>query len=135
MKSRDINIKLRRFDLNEKRQVVIDLESMIADFQRMAVDLQRQIEMEEQKAGIKDVNHFAYPSFARSAVKRRENLLSSIADLESRLETARASFDDAVIEVGKAELAGEITADRDRHMPAAVPPPAGSQHLPARPAH
>jgi flagellar export protein FliJ len=117
MKSRDINIKLRRFELNEKRQVVTDLESMIADFRRMSDDLQRQIEMEEQKSGIKDVNHFAYPSFARSAVKRRENLLSSIADLETRLEAARNSFDDAVIEVNKAELAGEMSHERERHMP------------------
>jgi flagellar protein FliJ len=128
MKSRETNIKLRRFELNEKRQVAGDLEAMIADFRRMADDLQRQIELEEQKSGIKDINHFAYPSFARSAVKRRENLLSSIAGLESRLEAARAAYDDALIEVNKAELAGEISSER--HVPSG-----GMTSLPPHAAH
>ncbi len=112
MKGRELTIKLRRFELNEKRQKVTDLESMIADFQRMADDLQRQIDVEEQRSGIKDVNHFAYPTFAKSAIRRRDNLLSSIADLETRLEDARNQLADALLEMDKAELAGEFSSDR-----------------------
>lgn len=104
MRAKDMTIRLRRFELNEKRQTVADLESMIADFRRMADDLSRQIEIEEQRCGIRDVNHFAYPTFAKSAVRRRENLTSSIANLETKLEKAQGDLSDALMEMNKAEI-------------------------------
>jgi len=114
MKSRDIAVRLRRFELTEKRQTVADLETMISDFRRLADDLQKQIELEEQRSGIKDPNHFAYSTFAKAALRRRENLISSIADLDSKLAEARNQLADAILELNKAELAaaGERPADR-----------------------
>ena len=79
----------QRFEYDEKRQQVNDLEMMIADFRRMAGDLDQQIKIEQQTSGISDVNHFAYPTFARAAISRRDNLRASIAELEKRLERAR----------------------------------------------
>ena len=76
----------QRFDYDEKRQQVNDLEMMIADFRRMANDLDQQIKIEQQTSGISDVNHFAYPTFARAAISRRDNLKASILELEKRLE-------------------------------------------------
>ncbi len=52
----------QRFEYDEKRQQVNDLEMMIADFRRMAGDLDQQIKIEQQASGISDVNHFAYPT-------------------------------------------------------------------------
>jgi flagellar export protein FliJ len=121
MKAREIAIRLRRFELNEKRQKVTDLECMIADFQRMSDDLKRQIEIEEQRAGVRDVNHFAYPTFAKAAVQRRENLMSSIAELTQKLEEARAQLADAIIEMNKAELAGDVAAERTEKGDRAAP--------------
>ncbi len=79
----------QRFEYDEKRQQVNDLEMMIGDFRRMAGDLDQQIKIEQQTSGISDVNHFAYPTFARAAISRRDNLRASIAELEKRLERAR----------------------------------------------
>ena len=90
MKSRETLIRLRRFEVDEKRQKVADIEHMIADFNRMATDLERQIEMEQERAGVSDINHFAYPTFAKAAIQRRDNLQASIADLE---ETGRPLSD------------------------------------------
>ncbi|MBC8050560.1 MAG: flagellar export protein FliJ [Chitinophagales bacterium] len=101
MRAKDTNIRLRRFELNKKRQTVADLETMIADFRRMADDLNRQIEIEEKRSGIRDVNHFAYPTFAKSAVRRRENLFTSIANLEGKLETAQTDLADTLLDVSK----------------------------------
>ena len=61
MKSRDTLIRLKRFQVDEKRRRVAQIEMMIAEFDRMAADLDREIAAEEQKAGISDPNHFAYP--------------------------------------------------------------------------
>ena len=42
MKSRDALIRLKRFEVEEKRRKVADIEAMISDFNHMAVDLDRQ---------------------------------------------------------------------------------------------
>jgi len=43
MKSRDALIRLKRFEVEEKRRKVVDIEAMIGEFNHMAVDLDRQI--------------------------------------------------------------------------------------------
>ena len=107
MKSRETDIRLRRFELEERRQTVSDLESMIADFQSMADDLTLQIETEEKRAGISDVEHFSYPTFAKAARERRDNLSSSIADLQAKLDGARAELEDSESELRTSELTDE----------------------------
>ncbi len=114
MKSRETLIRLRRFDVDEHRQKVTDIEAMIADFRQMAADLERQIEVEQEKAGVSDVNHYAYPTFAKAAVQRRENLLASISELEIKLEAARGELAEAFEELKKVELIQERDAERGR---------------------
>ena len=62
MKSRDSLLRLKRFHVDEKRRRVAQIEIMIADFLRMANELDREIAAEEQKSGISDLAHFAYPT-------------------------------------------------------------------------
>jgi len=64
MKSRDTLIRLKKFQVDEKRRRVNQIEGMIADFQRMAVELEREIQTEQERAGINDPTHFAYPTYA-----------------------------------------------------------------------
>ncbi|TIP32152.1 MAG: flagellar export protein FliJ, partial [Mesorhizobium sp.] len=63
MKSRENLVRLKQFQVNEKRRQLLQLDMMIAEFERMAVELEAQIVAEEKKAGITDINHFAYPTF------------------------------------------------------------------------
>lgn len=114
MKSRETLIRLRRFDVDEHRQKVTDIETMIADFQQMAADLERQIEVEQEKAGVSDVNHYAYPTFAKAAVERRQNLVASIGELETKLEVARGELAEAFEELKKVELMQERDAEQGR---------------------
>lgn len=102
----------QRFEYEERRQQVNDLEMMIADFRRMANDLDQQIKIEQQTSGVSDVNHFAYPMFARAAMNRRDNLKSSIAELEKRLDRARQEALDAFEQLKLSESAGELEAQR-----------------------
>jgi flagellar protein FliJ len=102
----------QRFEYDEKRQQVNDLEMMIADFRRMANDLDQQIKIEQQASGISDVNHFAYPTFARAAITRRDNLRSSIAELEKRLDRGRQEALEAFEQLKLSESAGDLEAQR-----------------------
>jgi len=119
MKSRETLIRLRRFDVDEHRQKVTDIEMMVEDFKQMAVDLERQIEVEQERAGISDVNHYAYPTFAKAAIQRRENLMASISDLESKLDLAREDLAVAFEELKKIELIQERDTERSRVLVAA----------------
>lgn len=104
MKSRDTLIRLKRFHVDEKRRRVTQIESMIADFQRMATDLDREIEGEERRAGLSDPGHFAYPTYAKAARSRRDNLLQSAADLQGQLDDAKAALNEAFEELKKVEI-------------------------------
>jgi flagellar export protein FliJ len=105
MKSRSESlIRLKKFQVDEKRRQVTQIEMMIADFERMASELDQQIEIEQQKTGISDVAHFAYSTFAKAAIARRDNLLASAADMRDQLEAAQDALAEAVEDLKKVEL-------------------------------
>src|ERR671925_1845030 len=104
MKSRDAVIRLKRFEVEEKRRKVAEIEAMIGDFNHMACDLDRQIAIEQERAGITDVNHYAYPTFAKAAIQRRNNLAASAANLQATLAAAREDLEQATAELKKREL-------------------------------
>jgi len=82
MKSRETLIRLKKFQVDEKRRKVMQIEGMIAEFDRMAADLDREILAEQERAGIHDPAHFAYPTYAKAAMQRRENLKRSADELK-----------------------------------------------------
>jgi flagellar FliJ protein len=114
MKSRDTLIRLKRFHVDEKRRRVSQIETMIAEFQRMASDLDREIAAEQQRAGIHDVTHFAYPTYARAAGQRRDNLLRSAEDMRGQLTEAQDELAEAFEELKKVELLDERDQAREK---------------------
>jgi flagellar export protein FliJ len=112
MKSRDAVSRLKRFEVEEKQRKVAEIEMMIGDFSQMAQDLDRQIAIEQERAGVSDTNHYAYPTFAKAAIQRRDNLLASAADLEAKLSAARETLIEAFEELKKIELLEERDAER-----------------------
>ncbi len=107
MKSREALIRAATFDLAEKRRKVGDIDGMIAEFRRMAQDLEQQIEAEHVRTGVRDVTHFAYSSFAKAARKRCENLVVTIADLQGKREAATLDAASAEDELKRVQLAAD----------------------------
>lgn len=103
MKSRDTLVRLKSFQVEEKRRRVMQIETMIAEFARIAGELDKEIAAEERRAGISDPAHFAYPTYARAAMNRRDNLLRSSDELKAQLEDARARLGESAEELAKAE--------------------------------
>jgi flagellar protein FliJ len=114
MKSRNTLIRLKKFQVDEKRRKVAQIEAMIADFRRMAVDLDREIAAEQERAGIHDPGHFAYPTYAKAAISRRENLKRSADELLLQLEESKAALQESFEELKKVELLDERDQDRER---------------------
>ena len=114
MKSRETLIRLKRFQVDEKRRRVLQIESMIAESERIAADLDREIKTEQDRSGIHDPVHFAYPTYAKAAMARRENLKRSAADLKLQLDDAKAALAEAFEEMKKVELLDERDQMRER---------------------
>src|SRR5438309_4077049 len=119
MKSRDTLIRLKKFQVDERRRKVAQIESMIAEFERMAADLDREIRSEQERAGIHDPAHFAYPTYAKAAMVRKENLKRSADELKVQLEDAKGALGEAFEEMKKVELLDERDQAREREEEAA----------------
>ena len=114
MKSRDTLIRLKKFQVDEKRRKVMQIEGMIAEFDRMAADLDREIMAEQERAGIHDPGHYAYPTYTKASLNRRDNLKRSADDLKGQLEDARGALGEAFDELKKVELLDERDQARER---------------------
>jgi flagellar protein FliJ len=114
MKSRETLIRLKKFHVDERRRKVAQIEGMIAEFERMAGDLDREIKSEQDRAGIHDPGHYAYPTYAKAAMQRRENLQRSADDLKVQLATATDALGEAFEEMKKIELLDERDQMRER---------------------
>lgn len=112
--SRETLIRLRKFQVDEKRRQVAQIETMIAEFERMAAELEREIKSEQDRAGIHDPSHFAYPTYAKAAMQRRENLSRSAEELKLQLDDAKEALADAFEELKKVEMLDERDQLRER---------------------
>src|SRR5215468_6436021 len=104
MKSRETLVRLRKFQVDERRRKVAQIETMIAEFDRVAGELEREIRIEQDRAGIHDPAHFAYPTYAKAAITRRENLKRSVDELRIQLEDAKSALGEAFDDLKKVEL-------------------------------
>lgn len=114
MKSRETLIRLKKFQVDEKRRRVAQIEGMIAEFDRIGGDLEREIKTEQERAGIHDPGHFAYPTYAKAAMQRRENLKRSASELRTQLDEAQMVLGEAFEELKKVELLDERDQMRER---------------------
>jgi flagellar export protein FliJ len=114
MKSRETLVRLKRFQVDDRRRQVAQIEGMIAEFERMATDLDREIQTEQDRAGIHDPAHYAYPTYAKAAMNRRQNLKRSADELKVQLDDAQAALGEAFEELKKVELLDERDQQRER---------------------
>lgn len=103
MKSRENQLRLRHFQVEDKTRQLTQIDLMIAEFTRMSDELDAQIRIEEQRSGISDPSHFAYPTFAKAARQRRDNLAVSIRDLKVKRQGAVDALADAEEQLRKAQ--------------------------------
>jgi flagellar protein FliJ len=84
--------RLRRseeFEVAQNRLRANQIETMIAEFDRICIDLGQQIEAEEKRARISDPTHFAYPTYAKAARERRARVQQSADALRNELDRLR----------------------------------------------
>ena len=85
----------------------------------MATDLEREIQVEQDRAGIHDPGHYAYPTYAKAAINRRDNLKRSTDELKGQLDDAKPPSAKHFEELKKVELLDERDQIRERDSDAA----------------
>jgi len=71
---------------------------MSADFGRQADSLDREIRIEEAHANNHDPSHFAYPTYAKAALRRRDNLRHSSNETKAQLDAVKKALAEAELE-------------------------------------
>jgi hypothetical protein len=81
--------------------------------QEASAELDLEIATEEARTGISDPTHFAYPTYAKTAMQRRDNLRRSVESLERQLEEARSEREAALADLRKIETINECEIPLD----------------------
>lgn len=92
MSSRATIAQTLGFQIEQHRRAVVQLQAMIADFGRQADSLDREIRIEEARANNRDPSHFAYPTYAKATIRRRDNLRHSSNELKAQLDAVKKAL-------------------------------------------
>ena len=114
MASRPALVRLKDFQIKQHRRAIEQLHVMIADIELLADNLDRDIRAEEDRSGMHDPTFFAYPTFAKAAIQRRDNLRQSADRLKTQLDVARKSLSETIEEFEAIADGRDQTRDRSQ---------------------
>jgi len=114
MKSRETLIRLQKWQVDEVRRKLADLESMRVEFEKRKIELEASVADERRFGETSPIGVYAYPSFARAMNDRRRKLEESIRGLEREILVTKDALNEAYGELKKAELLEEQRQERER---------------------
>jgi flagellar export protein FliJ len=118
MNRTDTLLRLKRFRVDEMKRRIAAIEAMRVDLDKKLRDLDDNVAREKQRAGDSDIGRLAFPSFLRSIETRRENLKTTLRDIEREHAAATADLTDAFQDLKSLEIAMEQQARRLAEMQA-----------------
>lgn len=75
----------KEFEAGQDRLRAHQIKTIIAESDRICIELGHQIQAEEKRARISDPTHFAYPTLAKAARDRRTKIQGSVNALKIEL--------------------------------------------------
>ncbi len=112
MNRTDTLLRLKRFRVDEMKRRIASIEAMRADLERKLADLDENVTREKQRAGDSDIGRLAFPSFLRSIETRRENLKTTLKEIEREYAAAQMDLNEAFQDLKSLEFATEQQARR-----------------------
>lgn len=112
MNRTDTLLRLKRFRVDEIKRRIAAIHAMQADLERKLSDLDDNVAREKQRAGDSDIGRLAFPSFLRSIEVRRENLRTTLKEMEREYASAQLDLSNAFQDLKSLELATEQQAKR-----------------------
>ena len=112
MNRTDTLIRLKRLRVDEMKRRIASIDAMRADLEKKLSDLDDNVAREKQRAGDSDIGRLAFPSFLRSIETRRENLRTTMKEIEREYAAAQLDLTEAFQDLKSLELATEQQARR-----------------------
>ncbi|MEY4966542.1 MAG: flagellar export protein FliJ [Pseudomonadota bacterium] len=116
MNRTDTLLRLKRFRVDEMKRRIASIDAMKADLERKLADLADNVAREKQRAGDSDIGRLAFPSFLRSIEARRENLRTTLKEIEREHAAAQMDLSNAFQDLKSLEVATEQQAKRLAEM-------------------
>jgi flagellar FliJ protein len=107
MNRTDTLLRLKRFRVDEMKRRIASIDAMKADLERKLTDLDDNVVREKQRAGDSDIGRLAFPSFLRSIEARRENLRTTLKEIEREYAVAQGELAAAFQDFKSLEVAAE----------------------------
>src|SRR5215831_5512890 len=107
MKRRGSLLRLKRFRVDELKRRLATLDEMKADLERKLQDLEDSVVREKQRAADSEIGRLAFPSFLQSIDVRRNNIKTTMADLERERSAQQDDLQTAFNDLKAFELAEE----------------------------
>jgi flagellar export protein FliJ len=112
MNRTDTLLRLKRFRVDEMKRRMAAIEAMKSDLEKKLSDLDDNVAREKQRAGDSDIGRLAFPSFLKSIESRRENLRTTLKDIEKEYAAAQLDLTNAFQDLKSLEFATEQQAKR-----------------------
>lgn len=113
MKGVDGMIRLQKWQLDEKRRELVDMENMRDDLIRRKDAVEDEI-LSEQRFAAGSEAGFAYAGFAGAAIERRRKFGSSIREIEITIEAKKREVAEIFQELKKFQILAERRAEREK---------------------
>lgn len=107
-------IRMHRYQLDEKRRALADLENLRADLIGQGDRLKAELSREQEIAKTVECGPFAYGGFARGFIERREKLQASLAEIDRRIAAAQDEVNVAFQDLKRHEIALAARQRRQR---------------------
>ncbi len=111
-KRQDTLMRLKHFRVDELKRRMATLNGMHADLERKLTDLEEGVARERQRANDSDIGRLAFPSFLRSIETRRENLHTTLKEIQRERIQCENELMKACQELKSLELAIKQQAKR-----------------------
>ena len=104
MSALDSLIRLHRWQLDERRRQLADLDQLLFKLRQEERRLDIEQATEQQAASASSEAAFAYGGYARGVVERRRKLAQSVAEIEQQIVQAREALAQTFQEVKRYEI-------------------------------
>lgn len=106
-------IRLHKWQLDEKRRELVELQTLRDHLQTQIERLEQEIAAERETARADFEASFSFPNYLKAAKDRRHKLDLSVAQVDHQIATATEAVAEAYQELKKYELAEEDRVKRE----------------------
>lgn len=106
-------IRLHKWQLDEKRRNLVDLEKMRDEIYQKLQDLQNELVSEQKKVAESSVVSISYGGYAQQVIVRRGNMENSIAEINVSIEEMKDQVAESFKELKKYEVVEQRERERE----------------------